>query len=160
MPNLKFDHKKVVIFIAIMIGSMQLLTGCKKTGSTTEEISNLLSIEYQQGPKIQINDVITALVWNNSSECMIFPLNYGIEIYTYINGEKLEIDNKAVYKGNDSRILKKKGDIDSFIFVGFSPDLSTFEISKSTEFTAEISGHLCDDDSIIITKKIPFVVYP
>lgn len=150
------------VFIKLMAVVILLLTGCNNSNTTLtpNEISDSLEISYQVGPEIQIYSYVQALVKNPTTYCIVFPLDYGMKIYSEENGNNVEIKNRTVYIGDKPNYLKAISDIESFVLVVISPDTSQLIINQPINFYAEITGHLCDDESVVIKKQIPFVVVP
>jgi hypothetical protein len=147
---------KCIFLIALV------LTGCTKLSSTPtpEDISNSLTITYRTGPIISQNDYVGVQIQNGSDFCIIFPYDYGTKIYLEKEDDAIEVANSTTYIGRDSIELGPVGDITSSRNIMFSPDMAILQISDLSSFYAEITGHLCDDESVVIKKKIPFVVVP
>ena len=152
-------NRIIQLIVSILI---ILLVGCSKPTPTPtpEEISDSLVIKYQTGPEIQTYGYVEALVKNTTFYCIIFPTDLGIKLFVDQDGSVSEIHNYTKYIGDQPRYLKQIGDIDEFISVGFDPDVLNLTITEQTKFYAEITGYLCDDASVVIKKKIPFVVVP
>ena len=138
-----------------------ILSGCNKPSqnSLPQDIADSLLIEYQSGPEIPVYGHIEALLNNPTSFCIVFPPDLGIRLFLEQEGSITEIHNFTKYIGDQSRYLEPAGHQD-FISVGFDPDISDLGVLEATEFYAEITGHLCDDDSVVIIKRIPFVIVP
>ena len=158
----KMRKKYLGFFRIIILIPLIILIGCNRSTlfPKYDEISDSLLVTYQTGPEIHINGYIEAIVDNITSYCIVFPTNYGIRLFFEGTNGVEEIQDTTTYIGNRPNYLKPIGDIESGFYIVFSPNVSNFQISKPTEFFAEITGHLCDDNSVIIKKKIPFVMVP
>lgn len=154
--------KNYPLFLLLMAILLISITGCGKVTPTysPEELSNSLVITYYEGPEIQIDGHIQALLRNTSKYCIVFPIDLGIKLYMVKKGNITEINNYTAYVGDHKRYLNPKGDLNDFISVSFDPDVSRKTVTDSLKFYAEITGHLCDDDSVVVKKKIPFIVTP
>ena len=143
-------------FIILII----FLVGCSKPTPTPEELADNLEVQFSEGPEIQIYGHVQGIIRNTTSYCFVFPPDLGIKLFEDHAGNLFEIGNYTKYIGKDPIYLMPIGDINDFISISFDPDVTSLAISEQTSFYAEITGHLCDDDSVIITKKIPFVIVP
>jgi hypothetical protein len=139
-----------------------LIVGCIKVTPTPtpDEISNLLIIKYHEGPEIQLNGHIQAVIRNTTNYCIVFPVDLGIKLFVNQDGKLSEINNYTKYIGNQNQYLNPAGEKNDLISVSLDPDTSGLLITDSMMFYAEITGHLCDDESVIIKKKIPFIIVP
>lgn len=97
---------------------------------------------------------------NESNYCVIFPLVSGLKIYTEKGGSRIEVENLLNIIGDENLIVNPKGQIFSSRFVGILPDLSSITVTEPMQFFVSLSGYLCDDEYIKITKVIPFTVVP
>lgn len=147
--------------LLIMIFSIIVLTGCnqEKLNPSPQTISESLTMTYHTGPSISRDDYIEVYFENPTKYCIKFPKDYGIRIFSD-EKNSTEIENNTIYFGSNPRVLGPKGSIGSIRSVVFSPDLSNELINKPTKFYAVITGHICKDNSIIISKRIPFLVNP
>ena len=136
------------------------LVGCSKPTTTPEEFADSLEVKFSEGPEIQIYGHVQGIIRNTTSYCFVFPPDLGIKLFEDHAGNLLEIGNYTKYIGKDTIHLMPIGDINDFISISFDPDVSGLVISEPTNFYAEITGHLCDDDSLVIKKRIPFIVVP
>jgi hypothetical protein len=92
---------------------------------------------------------------NLNSECIEFPYDFGIKIYFYKNGEKIEIKNMMEYIPHDNITLGAKGEFFAERAVSFTPDLSNLLIDDSAHFLIQISGVMCKSGQSF-TQEIPF----
>ncbi len=137
-----------------------ILYGCTENAISPDDISKGLMIDYVKGNEIKTSGYILVNITNTSSECISFPIDFGLQLYVIENGVLTNIKNKTTYTGDSPYIVNPNGDYVSEILIIFSPDLSMFSIKEETNFVAIIKGQLCDDESVIITKEIPFIVMP
>ncbi len=153
-PSLIKDLLLMIFSIVVLIGCTQI-----KRNPSPLKISNSLTVSYQTGPTISKDEYIEVYIENPMKYCITFPPDYGIRIF-YDEINPIEVENKTIYIDTIPRTLGPKESIDSIRSVIFSPDLSKEFIDKPTKFYAEITGHICKDNSITISKKIPFLVNP
>ncbi len=144
----------------VSIFFLVILVGCNKDTPSPEEVSNSIILTYQTGPAIHIYGNVDSTLDNPTNQCIVFPTDYNLKIYKDSTIETTEIKNTTAYIGARPYYLRPVGEIESTLFVTFSPDLTGSTISEPTSFYAEITGHLCNDESVIIKKRIPFIVIP
>lgn len=149
---------KTVYLIAIVMAIS--IVGCSKTNEQPIDIVNSIQIDYETGPKINTNQYLTVWLVNHSQSCVLFPADYGIRIYTETENGYVEFPNLVRYIGTQPRKLQPNGEVYSERSVDLRPDLAGFTISKPTSFFATITGHLCNDETIIIEKRVEFIVSP
>lgn len=137
-----------------------LLTSCISImpTKTPEEISDALTLEYPFGKGNQDYGQVTVWITNTSTYCIVFPTDFGIKLFVNINGNTSEIPNRTIYLGDRSNYLRPKGNLESTMGLVFSPDSSLFNSTREAQFYAEITGHICDEESTTITKVIPFMI--
>jgi hypothetical protein len=123
-------------------------------------IADSIDVSYQTGPKISTHETLTIWIVNQTNYCISFPPGFGIRIFAETNNGWVEVQNTGKYLGSDPSLLKPQGDIFSQGIIDAQPDISQLAITKATNFYLEISGHLCDDDTVIVKKEIPFIVVP
>ena len=160
----RIKMKKYRRFHLFVTTLLLILVGCRNETltptPTPDEISNSLIIKYYEGPEIQIYGHIQAIVQNTSDFCIEFPIDLGIKLFVDQNGTVSEINNYTKYIGNQKRVLNPIGERNDFISVSYDPDVSGLIVTDSMTFYAEFTGHLCDDETVIIQKKIPFNIVP
>lgn len=155
---------KVFKILSIAILAIMLLTSCG--APDPQEIADSLLIyfnsgAFQKGNQIKAGSGLSVSVINRSGYCLIFPYDYGVKkIYLQRNGEELEISNTVDYIFLEDAPTVDKIDIDSSGSVLLAPDLTNIVIDAPQEFRATITGHLCDDETVEITKDIIFFVVP
>ncbi len=138
-----------------------LLSGC--SGSYESQIENIpdsIEVTYETGPEISSNQNLMFWIKNQTNFCISFPRGYGIRNYAEKSDGWTEVPNLGNFLGNEPRLLKPKGDFFSEDSVVVRPDISNLGLTEPTNFYVTISGHLCDDETVLIEKKIPFVVIP
>lgn len=143
-----------------------LLSGCNTPETqniSDEDISNLLDITYIKGPEIIKGEYVAVTLENKSDYCLSFPSDYGIRIFGEMNGELIEIDDLMETIGEykeTPEIVDYKYGLFTTMSIIFVPDTQKLALLEPTDFYAIISGTLCEDDSVSITKKILFTVLP
>jgi len=83
---------------------------------------------------------------NLSENRIIFPSDYGLQLYTFQNGEWIRVDNKAQYfpEGN-TQISPEGPDLPGQTTIGFFPDL--IDMGKSTSLRVVIQGIVYEGDN-------------
>jgi hypothetical protein len=143
----------VVLFLSVF------LLGCSKQAIQPEVISESIKISYLDTGPIAGNPV-DALLTNTSEYCIKFNLQDDIKVFAKQKEQWVEIPNLVEYLGDPTMILMPKGDLSSEGTVILGPDIDTLVINAPTDAYALLTGHLCDDDTIQIQKRIPFTINP
>lgn len=94
---------------------------------------------------------------NVNNDCIVFPYDFGLEIYYEENNEKHEISNLMEYSPHDNIILGAKGEFFSISTISFTPDMTGITVSDTTRFIAKISGTMCKSGTPFI-QEIPFTI--
>ena len=155
---------KVFKIFSITVLAIMLLTSCGVPDS--QEIADSLLIYYYDGIFQQENQVkagwgLEARVMNRSDYCVIFPYDYGIKIYfRKAGGEDVEVSNTVNYTFLENAPMVERIDGGSQGSIMLAPDLTNITVNAPREFRATITGHLCDDETVEITKEIIFFVVP
>ena len=143
-----------------------VLSGCSTPETqiiSDEDVSNLLEITYIKGPEIIKGEYIAVTLENKSDYCISFPSDYGIRIFGEMNGELIKIDDLMETVGEykeTPEIVDHKYGLFTTMSIIFVPDTQKLVLLEPTDFYAIISGTLCEDDSVFISKKILFTVLP
>jgi hypothetical protein len=137
-----------------------ILSSCSHASEQPVVISDSIDVEYQPDQQIGINEDLTIWITNQSKYCIEFPIDIGIRIVAKQTGDWIEVPNLVTYSGNIPIQLKPKGDVFSKKAVIVWPDVTGLSLVDPTDFLAIITGHLCDDESTVVEKKIPFIVIP
>lgn len=135
-----------------------ILVSCEKSIIKSEDISDLLVINYESNPILA--EGFSIRIDNNSDYCIQFPLGYNLKISAHTTDGIKEIPNTKEYIGEEPIQLEKKGNPQSSIFISFSPQTQDLSFPESADYYIEITGILCKDSSVIIQKKIPFEFNP
>ncbi len=152
-------HKFSEVILFIIMASV-LLLGC--ANDEPEEIISKIQVSYPVSQEISKASGVGIRIEliNESKYCVIFPIVTGMKIYTEQNGSQLEVENLINIIGDQNINLNPKDEIFSLLFVDIVPDLSAITITEPTQFFVSLSGYLCDDKNVEITKIIPFTVIP
>lgn len=145
-----------VLTLIVLLG----LTSCTKPAPNTAGVSDLLVITYDSGPGIGIGDNLEFWIKNESDRCISFPVDYGLKLFVKANQTWDQVPNLATYVGEEPNVLESKGGTFSEDAVIARPDVSQLDLAGPTDFYASVTGHLCDDGSVIVEKEIPFTVTP
>lgn len=152
--------KKLFMFFVFVVWTA-CMSGCSNSKEQeATDLSALVDIQYEIGPEISKQEILTVWLVNQSSSCISFPLDYGIKVFAETGEGWTEVPNVIEYKGTGPNLLKPKGDIFSQRSIVVKPDLSSLTLAAPTRFYVEIQGHECADDSHIVKKEIPFTVVP
>lgn len=112
------------------------------------------------GNKVKAGWALEVLLINTSDACVVFPFNYGVKIY-HQEDEKINfIANLVDYTSKNEIFLTPEGELSSQRLIAIEPDLTDFSVAAPQELHATITGHLCDDENVVITKEITFFVVP
>ncbi len=149
--------------ITLAIISVILLVSIANCQSQSSEdiktqTENSLELRYLVGPNLIAGEILLISIENQSKHCIEFPLDFNIQVYTQINNDWLTVPELGQYFGDGVVTLYPIGDFRNAKWVNVSPDLSGIELPA--DFYATIIGHLCNDEGISITKKIPFTIAP
>lgn len=113
----------------------------KKVSAT---IVDYLNIEPLVRTPIKMGTVIDLYVANKTTDCIVFPYNYGLQIYTYKGGDWIEIPDTAIYMTKDNVTLDAKGSLFPDAVVSVSPDYSYLNSDTQTQrLRIVLIGHLC-----------------
>jgi len=149
-------YLKDIAFLFLIVA----LCSCASPEDKNQGISDPIVVTYITGPEIEMTDLLDFWVKNTSDECIVFPFDFGAKILLDNNGSWIEINNLARYHPEEDIYLRAAGNIFSENAVGLQPDYSSIVLQENTDLLVVITGHLCEDDSVIIEKQIPFVVKP
>ena len=143
-----------VIFLIFIITGF----GCK--GDSPESISDSIDLTYQTGPNIFPNDFVEIRITNQTNFCIVFPVDFDIKVYLKQSENWLQVSNLVTDIGDRPVILEPKGEMFSVAIVLIKPDISNITIKEPIESYGLITGHLCDNENIVIEKKLPFLITP
>jgi hypothetical protein len=159
--NMGFCILLTILILSYGCSFMQEIQNPK--GTPTSEIDQLgdrLEITFLRGPEIHTLQNVSLVITNLSEYCIVFPFDFGIELWVDVNDVWEEIDNMVQYIPEEDIYLEPVGESFSTMGVSIRPDLSDFPLLEKTDFKAILSGHLCDDISVIVEKEILFTVSP
>ncbi|GEM_PF-5965189 len=125
-----------------------------------KDIAESLDVIYIYGPDIKHGETLSLWVENDTEYCLDFSPNYNIIINVKIDKSWIIVSNSINFLNDKPDILMPVDDPASISFVDVLPDLSEYQLTKPVEAYVVISGHLCDDESFVIEKKIPFTITP
>ena len=153
--GIKFKALIYIICLAITLSSC----GTNATKAPVNSDNVLIISEYQNGPNIHSNEILSFWIKNNTDDCITFPNDFGVKIYMVKEGKLVEVNNSMTYLPKDNIVLKAKGNIFDEDMVELHPDLSGITLNTQAQFEATISGIMCKDKSEIL-KKISFTIKP
>jgi len=137
------------------------ISGCNPDSKhLPDDLANSLIVTYRNGSEIQSGETLEVLIENKTKYCLDFTPYYNIEINVDINGTLTLVKNNIIVSGNKPNILMPVGDPASGGFISVNPEMIIYNISKPIDASFQISGHLCDDENLLITKSIPFTILP
>lgn len=152
--------KSTKLFFVLIIIAIISISSCSELSGQSTEIADFIEISYQTGPEIEVNQDLTVWLKNNSKYCISFPVDFGLKVFVEKDNGWFEIQNLGTFLGDQPILLKPKGDIFSENVIDVRPDVSNLSLNKSTNFYALLSGHLCEDETKVVEKKIEFVIVP
>jgi hypothetical protein len=154
------DHLPLLLFSILTIA---ILSSCTKSIDQPAEIADSIVLFYPTGPQMGVIDYLDGFnVWikNETKYCINFPPDYGIKVFAEIGNVVIEVPNLVTYLGTQPILLEPKGEDFSEHSVSVWPDVINLELKMPTNFYAQITGYLCDDEGVAVIKKIPFIVVP
>jgi hypothetical protein len=134
--------------------------GCSNEPSQPAEIASLIEIVYQTGPEISAGGSVDAVLENKSNQCIHFPVDLNTKVFVEQHGDWIEVENQITYLGDSPVLLQPKGDIWSSTLVYIQPDTSELTVTEPVDSYALVTGNLCENEDVVIEKKIPFVIIP
>jgi hypothetical protein len=138
-----------------------ILSGCSNSSeSRVENIANGIDVSYETGPQISQGQNLIFWIKNQTDFCVSFPPDYGIKVFSETSNGWEEVPNLVNYVGTEPRLLQPKDNFFSEDSIFARPDLSGLGLVKPANFYVSISGNLCDDKTVLIEKKISFIVVP
>jgi hypothetical protein len=149
--------------LALFLSTLFVVVGtisCSSEQDQLTDVSSQLEIDYQMGPEIPLNGEVQTWINNTTNNCISFPPDFGIKVFVKQDEDWLEVPNLVTYANKEPQVLKPKSDLFPTILVSIWPDVSSLNIKMSLDGYALITGHLCEDESHVIEKKIPFVIVP
>jgi hypothetical protein len=147
--------KKYILLITVLA---IILCSCVKK-ATGAEIDNLIQLDFPHGTTLSQNNELDVEITNNFDQCIVFPVDYGLQMYMKQGKNNINLKDKSEYTGDDVK-LEPEGKIFSENVIILTPDLSSVKVTSDSSFYATIEGHLCNDEKTIINKTIPFSVSP
>jgi hypothetical protein len=148
--------KKTKLLVAFLL----LCTIYACSSAQVHNLADDIVVTYETGPEIQATEVLEFWIKNTSNNCIVFPYNYGLKIFVEQNTNWIEVPNPTIYSPEDDIYLREADNIFSYRPVLLRPDISKIQLQGPTNFQATITGHLCDDENVVVEKTIPFVVKP
>ncbi len=155
---------KVFKILLIAILAIMLLASCG--APDPQEIADSLIVYYpsnsifQRENQVMVGWGLEAWITNESEYCIVFPYDYGVKIYLKDEKAETEVANTVTYANYQDVRLAQRGDSGSRRIIPVLPDLTNIIIDVPQEFRATITGYLCDDETVEITKEIIFFVVP
>ncbi|MGB8213993.1 MAG: hypothetical protein WCE68_10590 [Anaerolineales bacterium] len=154
---------RILAFILFLV-----ICGCssgqnRNSASSHDSIADAIKITYRKGTEVQIADPLYFSITNTSTDCISYPIDYGLKIIMEQNDKWAAVADTVVYQsqpGQNEVLLDPEGGVFSERVVVAEPDLTNITLAGPTNFQAIITGHLCNDKSVVIEKRVPFVVTP
>ena len=100
-------------------------------------------------PPVSPDQKIVLTVKNKTSNCVVFPANYGIKILSYNDNIWQGIPNLVNYLPDEKITLTPEGDIYSARLVFVFPDMKNVFNSQNLEIRILVAGLLCNSNSQI-----------
>lgn len=155
-------EKVLRLTFSLILGAL-LLVSCYSPDP--QEISDSILIYYnngafQKGNQITAGSGLSMSILNRSDYCLVFPYDYAIRMYLKKDSEDIEVSNTVEYIFLENAPIFETIEAGSQGSVLIAPDLTNIVVNDPKEFRATITGHLCDDETIEITKEFVFFVVP
>jgi hypothetical protein len=144
----------------LIIGLLIIFSMCACTSTQGQNPADAIEITYETGPEIHKTDDLEFWAKNTSTNCVVFPYDYGIKIFREVDGIWVETPNLTEYFPRQDKYLREAKNVFSEELLILMPDLSKIQLQGPTNFRAVLNGHLCNDENVVIEKIVPFTVIP
>jgi hypothetical protein len=144
-------RKFALFFLCVCTIIIMFLNGCARESSNSgfskvvgTEIQSYLNITTFYASKIKPNTDITLVIANKTSDCVVFPYNFGEKTYIYRNDGWMEIPDNVTYASHKDVVLDPKGEEYADAVVTISPDYSKIgKITNKQRIRIVLIGKLC-----------------
>jgi hypothetical protein len=123
-----------------------LVVSCTTNHPTDTSVADVdfLDISVQStDPEIGTKDIDLYVV-NKTNDCVIFPYNYGLEIYFRVNGNWVKVNNLVEYFNTENRLLTSSSGIEPDGIIFIHPDYSSIT-DQPTNAKIILSAYLCNN---------------
>ena len=152
---------KTICYFLIFTLIFATTSACASESNQVNNEDNFeFDISYLNGSSISPTGDLEIVIRNTTSNCIKFPVGFGIKVFVVQDKKIKEIPNPVTYIGNEPIMLGPKGEISASALIYSKPDTSGLIISEPIDAYITISGHFCDDESRIVEEKIPFTIVP
>ncbi|MFZ5902901.1 MAG: hypothetical protein ACOYZ8_05055 [Chloroflexota bacterium] len=157
------SRKKRLFFYSILVLWIGV-TSCSNSGAKLSP----LSIRYLNGTsfensastfRVSENFSISIQLENTNKVCIVFPYDFGVEIFYEQDGILREVDNLMEYVPHDNVTIDGKGSLFPIEILTITPDIEDLSISEPINFTAKITGAICKTNEVFV-QEIPFTIAP
>jgi hypothetical protein len=152
---------KTICYFLIFTLIFAMISACASESTQVNNEDNFeLDITYLNGSSMSPTGDLETVIRNTTSNCIKFPVGFGIKVFVVQDKKIKEIPNPVTYIGNEPITLGPKGEISASALIYIKPDTSGLTISETIDAYIAISGYFCDDESRIVKEKIPFTIVP
>jgi hypothetical protein len=161
IPSEMIYMNKIIYCFLIITLLFATTSACASESSQIHKDDNLkIEITYLNGSSISPTGDLDLVIRNTTSNCIKFPVCFGIKVFVVQDKKIKEIPNPVTYIGNEPITLGPKGEISASALIYVKPDTSGLTISEPIDAYITISGHFCDNESHMVEEKIPFIITP
>jgi len=141
------NKMKTRIFIkSLCVTIFLLISACtnnfsSKTPNTELDFLNISELPNDQ--KIYSTD-LDLYITNKTSDCIVFPYDFGVQIFLKSNGDWAEVQNLNQFASTEDIILTNSSGYEPEAIVFVSPDYSSFP-GEPTLAKIILHGYLCQN---------------
>jgi hypothetical protein len=127
------------------------LAGCSSSDNKFQEAVGIPLADYLDITNLDTVSKITGddiylLVANKTDDCVIFPKDYGIQVFAYIDGIWTKVSTLGQYANPEKITLLPKKNNNPDAIVSLLPDYSTIKTSNPQKVRVVLAGYLCQND--------------
>jgi hypothetical protein len=137
---MKISAKKQVFLFVMAF----YLVGCTRGHPTDTSMTSVdfLDISVRStDQKINPNDIYL-YVTNKTNDCVVFPYNYGLEIFMKVNESWVKVNNLVEYANTENRPLTSSSGIEPDDLIFIRPDYSNVP-GKPSDIRIILNAYLC-----------------
>jgi hypothetical protein len=108
--------------------------------------------------KIDPKDIYLYVV-NKTNDCVVFPYNYGLEIFLQVNGNWVKVNNLVEYANTENRPLTSSSGIEPDALIFIRPDYSNVS-GQPTDIKIVLNAYLCDNGKPSLNLSTEYIEIP
>ena len=133
------------------MASCIVLPGCQNASIEDQflnkvgiEIKHNLDVTLLETSPIKLFTTVPLYVVNKTSDCLVFPFNYGVRVFVLQNNNWIEIPDVIKYADNHDVILDARNGLYPDTMVSVNPDYSKLDnISGQLRMRIVVVGRQC-----------------